>query len=167
MEVEDVREMCRTWLTTHHTLKFRERIYEGITPRILVEQLLSEKPGIGARDYKFFCFHGIPRFIEVDLDRYTSHRRNFYDLNWNRLPYNVGFPNADVDLECPMKLDEMIRVSSILAQDIPFVRVDLYQPGDRIYFVELTFTPQAGLARVSRQHDIEMGKWWQINTGNG
>jgi hypothetical protein len=41
----------------------------------------------------------------------------------------------------------MVEITRALADDFPLVRVDLYALRDRVYFGEMTFTPDAGMAR--------------------
>lgn len=41
----------------------------------------------------------------------------------------------------------MIQIAEKLAQNIPFVRVDLYEINNKLYFGELTFFPGAGLTK--------------------
>ena len=41
----------------------------------------------------------------------------------------------------PKNLDKMIEYSRILSKPFPFVRVDFYEVGGKVYFGELTFTP--------------------------
>jgi hypothetical protein len=53
-----------------------------IIPRIICEENLSVN-NQSLPDYKFFCFNGVPKFVQVDLDRYQNHTRNYYDLSWN------------------------------------------------------------------------------------
>ncbi len=53
----------------------------------------------------------------------------------------------------------MLDVAAKLAAQFPFVRVDLYSIGNRIYFGELTFTPGSGLVRFNpKSADLELGK---------
>ena len=98
----------------------------------------------GLRDYKFFCFNGEPRFIQVDLDRFGFHRRNFYDLKWNRLPFGILYPQYDNDVEQPASLRQMITVARNLSKDFIFSRIDLYELHCQVYFGEITFHPGGG-----------------------
>ena len=41
-------------------------------------------------------------------------------------------------------MDQMFSIAKTLSQGIPFVRVDLYECNNQIYFGELTFFPQSG-----------------------
>ena len=43
-------------------------------------------------DYKFHCFHGEPTYIQIDRNRFQNHTLDFYDLEWNRLPFGLWFP---------------------------------------------------------------------------
>ena len=42
-------------------------------------------------------------------------------------------------------IDQAFDLAEKLSKNFPFVRVDLYIIGEKIYFGELTFTPAAGL----------------------
>ena len=77
------------------------------------------------KDYKLFCFHGVPKMIQVDAERFHRHTRNFYDVRWNRLPVTYLYPRGPEDEEPPL-LEEMLGVASQLASKFSFVRVDLY-----------------------------------------
>ena len=39
----------------------------------------------------------------------------------------------------------MIEIAKILSADFDFVRVDLYEHNDKVYFGELTFSPWGGI----------------------
>ena len=45
----------------------------------------------------------------------------------------------------PMCLDEMLYYSRMMSSPFPFVRVDFYNVGDKLYFGELTFSPGGGI----------------------
>ena len=122
----------------------REGNYASIRPRILFEKLLLETDGQPPEDYKIYCFHGTPAFIQVDTGRFTQHRRVMYGTNWQKQPFNICFPLNDLDVKRPEQLNDMLKLATRLAADIPFVRVDLYVHGGTIYFGELTFVHGAG-----------------------
>lgn len=115
-------------------------------PKIIVEEFLEDGVGLFPTDYKFFCFNGKPKFVEVMTNRDENHNieRHFYDLNWQ--PLNYTGTEQNLVLKKPKLFDEMIRISEILSEDFPFVRVDLYEIKDQIIFGELTFTPTSGMA---------------------
>jgi hypothetical protein len=112
--------------------------------RILIEKYLSDSTG-DLKDYKFFCFHGEPRFIQVDGNRFTGHRRDIYDLDWNKLPVKFFYENLPQPVAKPEKLDDMLQICRKLSKEFAFVRIDLYFADGRIYFGELTYSPENGL----------------------
>ncbi|HYH04959.1 MAG TPA: ATP-grasp fold amidoligase family protein, partial [Bacillota bacterium] len=71
----------------------REWAYKDIKPRVICEQYLSEDNGDDVKDYKFFCFNGEPKMVQVDFDRYTNHGRNIYTANWEFINLSIKCPN--------------------------------------------------------------------------
>jgi len=136
------------FLRSNYYHRARERIYKDIKPRIICEELLQDRSGASPTDYKFFCFHGEPKFIQVDYDRFTAHTRNFYDLAWRRIPCRLRYlNNPAADGLRPERLLQMIVLAQRLASDFPFVRVDLYETDNGLFFGELTFLPSRGLGK--------------------
>ena len=81
------------------------------------------------------------------------------DLNWKKLPVTHARPEAKKRFKKPEKLDEMIDLCRKLSKNFPMVRTDLYFVKNRIYFGELTFTPDNGLKKYDpKQFDYEMGE---------
>lgn len=140
----------------------REWAYTGIkTPRVIAEELLvnKENPEAGVEDFKILCFHGEPKYVIVDKDRYIDHKRNFYDTDWNRVHVTTDHEQFDTPYPKPKNFDEMLRVARKLSEDFPFVRVDLYNIDGEIYFGELTFYPWAGYVQFTpSSFDFELGK---------
>ena len=123
--------------------------YRDIKPKIIIEQYLDDKSG-DIRDYKITCFNGNPYFIWIDSDRYSNHKRNLYDLNWNLLPFKVNtkyspFPSPPK----PKCLEKLLELASKLSKNFIYVRVDFYIINDKIYFGEMTFTSSSGTEEIS------------------
>lgn len=129
----------------------REWAYYGLRRRVVVEELLvnEESPEAGINDYKIFCYSGRPKFIIVDIDRYTGHKRNFYDTEWNNLHIESDCEKCDREIPKPENMDGMLKIASKLSEDFPYVRVDLYNLNGKIYFGELTFYPWSGYVQYS------------------
>ena len=125
----------------------KEWAYKDIPHRILAEKFL-EHPGMrDLTDYKFFCFNGSPKFIQVIQDRNTKETIDFFDEGWNHMDFvglNPNVENAKVVPLRPENLDEMLQVAQKLSVNTKFVRVDLYNIDSHIYFGELTFYPASG-----------------------
>lgn len=140
----------------------REWAYSQIkSTRIVAEELLinRENPEAGIEDFKILCYHGEPKYIIVDKDRYIDHKRNFYDTEWNRVDVTTDHEQFDTPYPQPKNFDEMLRIAKILSKDFPFVRVDLYNVEGKIYFGELTFYPWTGYVQFTPDSfDFELGK---------
>lgn len=123
----------------------REWAYKNIKPRIVCEKLILEE-GSPPRDYKFFCFNSVPKLIQVDYERFTGHKRNMFDTDWNLIPVTYIYPQmkeAD-SFSPPSNLSRMMELSRILSAPFPFARVDFYDVDNRVVFGEITFYPDSG-----------------------
>jgi hypothetical protein len=147
------------WLKKNLYYVRREQQYKNIKPVLLFEKLLTGGPDEILEDYKFFCFHGQARFVLVGFSD-DKDRRVYYDRGWARLDVTDGAAQAD-DVPRPGPLDEMIGVAEALARDFPFVRVDLYCTGQRVYVGELTFVPGGGSGKFrSAEFEECLGRLW-------
>lgn len=167
-DTEDEREIRRqfaAWMRTNHYRASREWPYKGMRPLIVAETLLQKDQGHIPEDYKFHCFAGQVAVVQVDLDRETDHRRNFYDRDWHLQPFiwteweenRPLWPNGQT-VPKPESLDEMIRVAETLSAVFPYVRVDLFECRGRVYFGELTFYHGGGFEQFSpEQYDRLLG----------
>ena len=140
-------KLLETWMKINYYSINREWVYKDIKPKIICERYLSDTEPGGIKDYKFFCFNGVPKYIQVDSERFIDHKRNMYDCNWNRIPVDYIYPRTEELDEKPSKLEEMMEVAKKLSNGFPFVRVDLYFTQNKIYFGEMTFFPEAGFGK--------------------
>jgi hypothetical protein len=148
----EAKHALRDWLSRSYYAHKREWQYRDIQPRIVIEELLLDENGEIPDDYKVWCLRkGAEQtlFFQVDMHRFTDHRRNYYDADWRLLPFQkADAPPDPVGRPRPARLDEMVRVATELSEGFCLVRVDLYSFPDRIYFGEMTFTPDAGMAAI-------------------
>ena len=145
LNIKQARKKLNHHLKKNYYSTFREYGYQYVSPRILAEKYMEDESGWQLKDYKVFCFHGEPKFVEVDYDRYVGHKLNVYDLDWNFMDFYMTSPNdRTVDIPRPQKLNELLDLCRILSKNEPFVRVDFYSINERLFFGELTFYPGAG-----------------------
>ena len=140
------RLLMHKWMTKNQYYRGgMEWAYKNVVPKLIAESYL-ENGTEGLHDYKFYCFDGVSKFLQVDIGRGdTYHARAFYDMNWNKLPFSKGRGRAcDTAMERPKNFQEMVDVVSKLAEGFPFVRVDFYNLDGRIVFGEMTFYPGDG-----------------------
>jgi len=153
------------WLASDFSKNGREWQYSEIPHRIICEKYLEDLSGPELRDYKIFCFDGVPKLIWVDFKVNGQHHRNFYNTDWCFQPdKKILWPNASAEsVQKPANLDEMLWVAEELSKDFPQVRVDLYNVNNRIVFGELTFFSACGLADFcSESFANELGSYIKL-----
>ena len=140
----------------------REYPYKNVPPRIIVEAYMEDESGYELKDYKIFCFDGKPEFLFVATDRGIKGEEtkfDFFDLEWNHLPFTNGHPNSTKPIKKPENFEKMMELSAQLSQNIPQVRVDLYNINGKIYFGELTFFHWSGMTPfVPEDWDYKFGE---------
>ena len=136
----------------------RELHYKRIPKKTFVEQLLTDHSNI--LDYKFYCFDGQPRFLHIDRERYSSHKRSFYDMDWNKIEnFTLEYPYDKKMLEMPKNFEKMKEIAATLSKGFKFARVDLYNHLGKIYFGEITFHPESGFGKFSDEsYNLLMGE---------
>lgn len=128
-------------------IQSREYPYKNVKRRIIAEKYLEDKSG-GLTDYKFFCFDGVPQYLFVATDRMKKGEEtkfDFFDMDWNHLPFTNGHPNNAIIPEKPACFEQMKNIAARLSVGFPHIRVDLYNINGDIYFGELTFFHWSGL----------------------
>ena len=156
-------DLLVTWLNTEWYKGTREANYRYLRPKIIVEEFFSQNDRSVPKDYKLFCFHGVPKLIQVDDGRFCHHTRNFYDMCWNRLPMTYSY-QAGPDDEKPPRLQEMSEIASMLAAQFSFVRVDLYANQTQVCVGELTLCPQGANEPIfPAAADIELANLFESN----
>ena len=159
--------VCRKWLALNYYDITFEWNYKKIARRILVEEFLDNGAGEPANDFKLFTFNGRVEYIQVDVGRFTRHRKNFYDRRWNLVALRQEADNFPGTIAPPPNLQDLIRCAEALAQGLDFVRVDLYDVGGKISFGEMTATPGNGFFRFDPpDFDEHFGRLWRMEIGS-
>lgn len=163
LDIDDTKKILRKWLESDFYKGTKEKQYKNIDQLIICEEYLEDESG-GLMDYKFFCLGGKVRVIQVDIGRFIDIKRDFYDVNWNKLDLRKGADNSNIMLKKPKKLEEMINLAERLSKDVELLRVDFYYVKDKIYFGELTFTPANGNTPFEpKEKDLELASYVNIN----
>ncbi|MEM1114611.1 MAG: ATP-grasp fold amidoligase family protein, partial [Pseudomonadota bacterium] len=86
-----------------------------------------------------------------------------YDEDLNILPFSGALrPNEKTERTSSPTFERMKSIAKSLAADFDFVRVDLYESQGKVYFGELTFSPNAGLMKFNPdRYDYWMGQLWK------
>ena len=148
------KDLLKSWLRLTYYGVHRERVYRAVEKGIIVEELFSDDGFTPPNDYKVFCFGGRPKFIQVDVDRFTAHKRSLYTLDWRRLPLTYRHPLGS-EVARPTALDEMVDLAGRLSEPFSFIRVDFFYAQGRLKVGELTNTPGAANCMI-RPLDAEL-----------
>ena len=146
LDEDKTKKMLEKWMKVDFYKEHKEIQYKNVSSKIIIEKYLEDESG-ELRDYKIFCADGKAQFIQVDSSRFSNHKQNMYDLQWNKLNLKFGHESSEIIDDKPEKLDEMIMLSEKLSKEIPFARIDFYYVNNVIYFGEITLTPQNGLVK--------------------
>lgn len=122
----------------------------------------------GLVDYKFYCFDGTPQLLYVSkgLEDHETARISFLTTDWSFAPYERKDYRPFVVLPPkPKCFEQMMEISKKLSKGFSFLRVDLYEINNKVYFSELTFSPCSGMMPFSNEEqDYELGKMLDIKT---
>ncbi len=164
LDMEKARFKIERSMKRNYFYYGREWPYKNVKPRIIAEQYMVDESGYELKDYKLFCFDGEVKIIEIDFDRFISHKRNLYSPEWDLLDMEIAYPRDSArKFERPENLDEMIKAAEMLSADMPAVRVDFYNINNRIYFGEITFFHESGMGKITPEEwDHKMGSWIKL-----
>lgn len=160
---ENVRNTIDLWMNSP-LCSYSEKHYNLIERRVVCEEFINDGSGGFPVDYKFICLKGEVQAILVCNGRETGHADYIpYDVNWSaRMDYCVSKHDESEILPRPKNLDKMIKVVKKLASDIDMVRIDLYSNGEKIWFGEITLSPDGCIFRRWSQKAInEMGNYYR------
>ena len=147
LNYKKLKRTIRKWLKSNHFYYSREWPYKDVKPRIIIEKLMVDKINDDLMDYKFLCFNGEPKYIEVMSDRFGEggHKVNYFNLNWEKVDIKrKNRLSNNKNIKKPANLNRMIEISRVLSKNKRFSRIDLYNINGKIYFGEITFYPGGG-----------------------
>lgn len=158
-DLRDAKKKLRNSLRRNYYYSGREWPYKNIKPRILLEEFVCPEEGTSLVDYKFLCFGGVPKCAFTCTGREAGDLRvDFFDMEWNHLPFQRHYPCSSTSIEKPIFFEEMVEASLRLAKDLPFVRVDFYENDRNFYFGEMTLYPGSGFEEFSPEiWDYKLG----------
>lgn len=162
LNIPELNSKLKKSLKKNYFWAQREWPYKNVTPKIVAEKFMVDNDTNELRDYKFFCFDGTPKFMFVATNRGIDTRFDFFDLGFNHIPVEQHYKNADdkSKITKPENFELMIEISKKLSEDLPHVRVDLYEINGKVYFGELTFYHFSGWESFNpREYDELFGSF--------
>lgn len=162
LDIKKARKKIVKSLNRNFFLLGREWPYKGVKPQIIAEPYISDSNG-ELNDYKFFCFNGQPKMLFIASDRGIDTRFDFFDMDFNHLPFEQGHPNSTKVLKKPDGFDHMKKLAMKLSEGFPEVRVDFYNVDGKIYFGELTLFHFSGFVPFEPEEwDEKIGSWLEL-----
>lgn len=163
LDRDALNRVCDSWLNQNYYEKTHEWTYRDIPPRLIIEEFVDDGTGEVPRDYKLFVFDGKVAMIQVDATRFSGHKRRLYSPDWEQLPVLLSYDDIEGDVGRPPHLAGMIAAAQILGADMDFVRADFYDTPERIYFGELTTTPECAMGNFRpKAFDRHFGQCWTL-----
>ncbi len=166
LDIEQTKLRLRQGLKRNFYNYNREWPYKGVKPRIIGEEYMVDESGYELKDYKFFCFDGVPKALFIASDRGSVDEEtkfDFFDMEFRHLPFTNGHPNSNYPINKPEGFEKMKELAAKLSEGIPHVRVDLYNINGKIYFGELTFFHWSGIVPfVPEEWDYTFGSWIKL-----
>lgn len=149
LNIEETRKKINKSLKRNYYYSGREWPYKNVKPRIIIEKYMEDSNKSDLIDYKLFCFNGIPKIVLVCSERFSSSNmcETWFDMNWKLIDMTESGHRVDSTISKPKQLKKMVELSKKLSKNIPFIRVDWYEIGDKLYFGELTFYPASGFEK--------------------
>lgn len=139
-DFRNAEESLRNHLKINYYAQNLEWPYKTVRPRIICEKNICTN-GEDLKDYKWFCFNGEPKIILIASNRNSNEetKTDFFDMDFNHLPFRSGHNNSDAPVEKPVLFDKMKEIAKTVSSGYPHMRVDLYEVNGNIYFGEVTF----------------------------
>lgn len=162
LDIAAAKKKLKKCLKQHYYDDNREWPYKNVKPRIIAESYMEDTRQGELRDYKFFTFGGEPKVLYIAQGRGKGEPTvaDFFDMDFNHLPFTIDHDMAPVPPEKPVCFEEMKRLAAQLSEGTPQLRVDFYEVDGKVYFGEMTFFHCSGTAPFHPERwDRTFGDW--------
>lgn len=144
----------------------REYPYKYSTPRIIIEKYLDDPDNEDLIDYKFFCFNGVPKLIQITIPQPESNSLvGYFNMDFEYLSFHTGLGLVSpTNFKKPESFQEMKEIAAKLSEGFIHVRIDLYYVKKKVYFGEYTFHNAGGIIRFDPDEwDMTIGQWVDLH----
>lgn len=162
--VDAVKIRFYNWLNSPYYLNSAlEMQYKNIEPQIIIEPVLCDEGTSVPVDIQIYCFNGTPKVFELKSN--TDPRMcTVFDENFEQS--DIKFMKKDVSIfqQPDDNLKKAVELSAVLCPNFKFVRVDWIVSGGKLYFNDMTFTPESGFYDfIDRKQNIKLGDMLKLN----
>ena len=173
---DEVKQNITGWLEQDYSFwNGFEMQYRNIEPKLIIEEFLGNEKEI-PQETEVYCFNGIPKIIKKvhnDIpDKLTMYDENFncIDLKFLEKEFLVDTPIDELTkqtIDLSMKLciknpSPQLSPARGEGELFKFVRIDWLIYQNKIYFNEMTFTPNSGLIPFDRNWNKKLGSYLEI-----
>ena len=164
LDIKSASKQLDSWLKKNQFWGAREWCYKDIEPCIICEEFIETYDGNTPDDYKFMCFNGEPRLVQVHHDRYGNHTLDYYTPEWTKADLKrIDADSSSIIAPKPEKLEEMLNIARILSKDMYYARIDLYYSNNQVLFGEITIYPTGGFSTFSTyEDDLKLGSYMKL-----
>lgn len=165
LDIKEAKKRLNHFLKRRYYDCNREWPYKNVKPRIIAEAYMEDSTYRELRDYKFFTFGGVPKVLYIAQGRGRGEPTvaDFFDMDFNHLPFTIDHDMADVPPKKPACFEEMKRLAAILSEGTPQLRVDFYEVDGRVYFGEMTFFHCSGMENFHPEEwNRTFGDWVEL-----
>lgn len=162
LDFTETKKKLKSHLDRDYYIRNREWPYKNVPHRIIAEPYMEDTSTNELRDYKFFTFGGVPKVLYIAQGRGRSGETvaDFFDMEFNHLPFVIDHDMAPVPPKKPERFEEMKRLAAVLSEGTPQLRVDFYEVDGKVYFGEMTFFHCSGMeAFHPEEWDRIFGEW--------
>ena len=161
----NVQKVCDKF--NYRSSKIKNARNESSKNNVIIFEDFIGNPEAGTpNDYKFHCFNSddgsFSCFIQVDSDRFGDHRQTIFDETFT--PIEMQFARQirhEKTPERPEALGDMLRIARELSSGFDYIRVDLFDTDEGIFFGEMTPYHQGAMAPISpREWEERLGQLW-------
>lgn len=159
LNIKKTKMSLNKWMKEDFGKVSGEPHYSKIDRKIICEKYL----GKDILDYKFFCFNGKVSFLYISRAINGSHhglKADFFNIEGEKMPFRrTDHESFEYPPSTMKNIKRAVEICEILSEDFTFVRVDLFEVDDKIYFSELTFSPCSGMMPFEPvEYDYKIGK---------
>jgi hypothetical protein len=162
-DVDDLERRVERWDRAYQWRTLGEIAYLRADPTLLVERWIGSEDE-PPNDYKLFVFAGRVEFIHAHTGRFEGHRASLYTRDWERINARQSdIKPHEADLPRPPRLLEMIEIAEAIARDCDFIRIDLFDTVDGVWFGETTPYPWSGGSPFfPHEFEVWAGSLWTL-----
>lgn len=164
-DISEARKKLHYFHKRNYYIRNREWPYKNVPHRIIAEPYMEDSVLGELRDYKFFTFGGVPKVLYIAQGRGRSEDTvaDFFDMEFNHLPFTIDHDMAENPPEKPKQFELMKKLAAQLSQGTPQLRVDFYEADGKVYFGEMTFFHCSGLSAFHPEEwDARFGEWVEL-----